>query len=193
MHPLSKQLGVVPVPSHTRCVPCLPQITLFAKHEDGVVVVKFETTGSAATCIDIMNGRFFAGRKLECSFWDGTDYTHRESKDEEKERAERFSEWLEQGSSSSEEEEEEKPEGDNTGGVKPAREPVAVVAAATSSDDTSGVTESAVHAGRVMPDSDQEEDSEEDEEVEKDAPASEEVHAGRVMPELDDLDDDDDE
>uniref|UniRef100_A0AAV1UI01 RRM domain-containing protein n=1 Tax=Peronospora matthiolae TaxID=2874970 RepID=A0AAV1UI01_9STRA len=77
------------------------KITLFAKHVDGVVVVKFASSGSAARCIEVMNGRFFAGRKLECGFWDGTDYTHRESKNEEDKRAGKFQEWLEEGSSSS--------------------------------------------------------------------------------------------
>ncbi|CAI5743594.1 unnamed protein product [Peronospora destructor] len=82
----------------------MSKITLFAKHMDGVVVIKFASSGSAARCVEIMNGRFFAGRKLECGFWDGTDYTHRESKNEEQERADKFQEWLEEGSSSSDSE-----------------------------------------------------------------------------------------
>ena len=80
------------------------KITLFAKHVDGVVVIKFASSGSAARCVEVMNGRFFAGRKLECGFWDGTNYTHRESQKEENKRAEKFEEWLEEGSSSSESE-----------------------------------------------------------------------------------------
>ncbi|CAH0478605.1 unnamed protein product [Peronospora belbahrii] len=80
------------------------KITLFAKHVDGVVVIKFASSGSAARCVEIMNGRFFAGRQLECKFWSGTDYTYRESKNEEKERADKFHEWLEEGSSSSDSE-----------------------------------------------------------------------------------------
>ena len=83
----------------------LSKITLFAKHVDGVVIVKFASSGSAARCVEVMNGRFFAGRKLECGFWDGTDYTHRESKIEERQRAEKFEEWLEEGSSSESEDE----------------------------------------------------------------------------------------
>ncbi|GAB9475479.1 Rna-binding protein [Globisporangium polare] len=165
------------------------KITLFSKREDGVVVVKFESTGSAATCIDAMNGRFFAGRKLECSFWDGTDYTYRESKDEEKERADKFSEWLEQGSSSSEEE-----SGDEEDEYK-EKESKREEESKQSEKETDSVvvaTES-IHAGRAMPDSDGEEsdDEEEDGDEEEAPPAGDAIHAGRVMPDLDDSDDDD--
>lgn len=143
-------------------------------------MVKFESTGAAATCIDVMNGRFFAGRKLECSFWDGADYTYRESKDEAKERADKFSEWLEQGSSSSEAEEESDEGEKQDEGEESEDGNDAVPSAAT------------IHAGRVLPDSDDdEEDEDEDEEDEEDVPASDSVHAGRVMPDLDDDDDED--
>ncbi|EGZ24321.1 hypothetical protein PHYSODRAFT_311360 [Phytophthora sojae] len=151
------------------------KITLFAKHVDGVVVIKFASSGSAARCVEVMNGRFFAGRKLECGFWDGTDYTHRESKTEEKERAEKFQEWLEEGSSSSEseaEEEEKKTE-----------------------ESAQGSTGQEVHAGRELPplgedsdDSDVESNGEDD--ASSVVPGNE-VHAGRVMPDLDDLGDED--
>ncbi|POM74184.1 Splicing factor U2AF-associated protein 2 [Phytophthora palmivora] len=149
------------------------KITLFAKHVDGVVVIKFASSGSAARCVEIMNGRFFAGRKLECGFWDGTDYTHRESKNEEKERADRFQEWLEEGSSSSDSEAEE---GNNT------------------ETENKSTEEAEVHAGREMPpptddgdDSDVESNGDADEVVNPDSSANE-VHAGRVMPDFDDLD-----
>jgi hypothetical protein len=144
------------------------QITLFAKHVDGVVVIKFASSGSAAKCVDIMNGRFFGGRKLECRFWDGTDYTHRESKQEQVERSEKFDEWLNEGSSSSEEE-EEADEG------APKQPP----------------TEETVHAGRVLPNLDDEDDDEDGEEDNGSAVAGDEIHAGRVMPDLDDGDDSD--
>lgn len=171
------------------------QITLFSKHVDGVVVVKFESTGSAATCIDVMNGRFFAGRKLTCAFWDGTDYTYRESKDEEKERAEKFSEWLEQGSSSSEDDEDDASSGERDGEQRGDAAPP-VTAGATKPTETEAskqvkdaAADNTVHTGRVMPDSD---DSDSDSDAPDEAP-SEAVHAGRVMPNLDDLDNDDDD
>nr|CCA23603.1 conserved hypothetical protein [Albugo laibachii Nc14]CCA24162.1 conserved hypothetical protein [Albugo laibachii Nc14] len=85
------------------------KITLFGHHQDGVVIVKFASSGSAAKCLEVMDGRFFAGRKIDCQYWDGEDYTHRESKSEEQNRAASFDEWLEGGSSPSDEEEESIP------------------------------------------------------------------------------------
>ncbi|GLE03006.1 hypothetical protein PINS_up011885 [Pythium insidiosum] len=121
----------------------ITKITLFSKHVDGVVVVKFASAGSAAKCMEVMNGRFFAGRKLESHFWDGTDYTHRESKEEEKERAEKFDEWLNEGSSSSEEEEDAEEEEEETGDMERRQD-------------------ADVHAGRVLPDLDALDDDDSD-------------------------------
>ncbi|GMF25642.1 unnamed protein product [Phytophthora lilii] len=147
------------------------KITLFAKHVDGVVVIKFASSGSAARCVEIMDGRFFAGRKLECGFWDGTDYTHRESKNEEKERAEKFKEWLEEGSSSDSDSDEEKKN--------------------TAHDEPNCKVQD-VHTGRELPPLDEDSD---DSDVESNGDednnpvaTDNEVHAGRVMPDLDDLD-----
>lgn len=98
------------------------KITLFSKHKDGVVVIKFTTSGSAARCVEVMNGRFFAGRKLECEFWDGTDYTHRESKQEEQQRTEKFQEWLEDASSSESEAEDEETKTEQDGKSSKAEE-----------------------------------------------------------------------
>ncbi|TDH65593.1 hypothetical protein CCR75_004947 [Bremia lactucae] len=98
------------------------KITLFSKHVDGVVVVKFASSGSAARCIEIMNGRFFAGRKLECGFWDGADYTHRESQNEELQRAEKFQEWLDDASSSSSDDEVEETNMEHIGNDTKAEE-----------------------------------------------------------------------
>ncbi|KAG1703828.1 hypothetical protein DVH05_006837 [Phytophthora capsici] len=155
---------------HDECLKIgeVSKITLFAKHEDGVVVIKFASSGSAARCIEIMNGRFFAGRQLECGFWDGTDYTHRESTNEEKERADKFQEWLEDGSSSESEAEEEKP------GVGKEK--------AVSGGE-------GVHLGREMPDNSDDSDVESDGDAAEGGTGADEVHAGRAMPDLDDLDD----
>ncbi|RLN45564.1 hypothetical protein BBJ28_00003228 [Nothophytophthora sp. Chile5] len=145
------------------------KITLFSKREDGVVVIKFASSGSAARCVEVMNGRFFAGRKLECGFWDGTNYTHHESKHEEKERADKFKEWLEQGGSSSSESEEEEEE--------------------TTNDEVLSQGER-VHSGRELPPLDEDSDDSDVESNGDDEDPSvtgEEVHAGRVMPSLDDL------
>lgn len=116
-----------------------------------------------------MNGRFFAGRKLECGFWDGADYTHRESQVEQNERSEKFREWLEEGGSSSESEDDSGKEG------------------------TIPAPSGAVHAGRELPAMDDSNDDSDESDTEEDPPAAEAVHAGRVMPDLDDDDGDDDD
>jgi HIV Tat-specific factor 1 len=50
----------------------------------GIVKIKFSSSLHAQQCIDLMNGRFFDGRALVASFWDGkTDYRIvRETKEE---------------------------------------------------------------------------------------------------------------
>lgn len=54
----------------------LEKMTVFERHPEGVVVIKFGTAFAAEQCVKLMNGRFFAGRKLQSSYWDGsTDYT----------------------------------------------------------------------------------------------------------------------
>ncbi|CAM9866133.1 unnamed protein product [Choristocarpus tenellus] len=42
-----------------------------------------------------MDGRFFGGRKLRCTFWDGvTNYTVKEDDTEEVQRLDAFGDWL---------------------------------------------------------------------------------------------------
>lgn len=51
-------------------------MTIFERHPEGVVIIKFGTAYAAEQCVKVMNGRFFAGRKLQAFYWDGsTDYT----------------------------------------------------------------------------------------------------------------------
>lgn len=56
-----------------------------------------------------MNGRFFAGRKISCIFWDGkTDYKKPpETEEEVKQRIEDFGKWLEGDKTEKKEEEDE--------------------------------------------------------------------------------------
>uniref|UniRef100_M4BDH3 RRM domain-containing protein n=1 Tax=Hyaloperonospora arabidopsidis (strain Emoy2) TaxID=559515 RepID=M4BDH3_HYAAE len=145
------------------------KITLFAKHVDGVVVVKFASSGSAARCIEVMNGRFFAGRKLECGFWDGTDYTHRESENEEDKRAEKFQEWLEEGSSSSGSEVDDDDKRPGQDGQPPH--------------------ETEVFAGRTLPplvDDSDDSDVENNNDPGENKDSSHEVYANKATPSLDD-------
>ena len=51
------------------------KILIFDRHPEGVVSVRFADLESAERCIEVMNGRFFAKRRLLAEHWDGaTDY-----------------------------------------------------------------------------------------------------------------------
>jgi len=89
------------------------KMTLFSRHPDGVVVVKYAQPGAASDAVQGLNGRPWerpanaeakstapTSTTLEAMFWDGvTDYTVRDEVKEEKEMEERheeFGAWLEQ-------------------------------------------------------------------------------------------------
>jgi HIV Tat-specific factor 1 len=58
-----------------KCGP-LEKITVFSKNPKGVVIVKFATAFAAQECVRIMDGRYFGGKKLRSTFWDGvTNYS----------------------------------------------------------------------------------------------------------------------
>lgn len=75
----------------------IKRLTLFEQHPDGVVQIKFDDPKAAEQCIKLMNGRFFAGKELECFYWDGkTNYrVVKESAQEEKQRIEGFGDMIE--------------------------------------------------------------------------------------------------
>lgn len=51
------------------------RIKIYENNPEGVVELKFESPSDASSCIEKMNGRIYAGRKIECFFYDGkTDY-----------------------------------------------------------------------------------------------------------------------
>ena len=75
--------------------------TIFARHPEGVITVKFLSAAGAAACIGVMNGRFYAGRKITASLFDGvTDFsappvTAAVAIAEEDARIDDFGKWLE--------------------------------------------------------------------------------------------------
>jgi HIV Tat-specific factor 1 len=85
----------------TECSKCgtIEKITVFSGNIRGIVIVKFKTSFDAQECIQLMDGRYFGGRKIRCYYWDQvTDYTVRDFAKEEKKEAERIEEfgaWLE--------------------------------------------------------------------------------------------------
>jgi len=51
------------------------RIKIYENNPEGVVELKFESPSDASICIEKMNARIYAGRKIDCFFYDGkTDY-----------------------------------------------------------------------------------------------------------------------
>ncbi|KZS98349.1 hypothetical protein SISNIDRAFT_404278 [Sistotremastrum niveocremeum HHB9708] len=83
-------------------------VVLYDKEEDGIMTVKFRDPLSAKACVMKMNGRFFAGRKVEATLGggklkfrrsgraDGDDgNSDGEADESERKRLEDFAKWLE--------------------------------------------------------------------------------------------------
>lgn len=78
-------------------------VVLYDKEADGVMTVKFREPLSAQACVLKMNGRFFAGRRVEAFLYSGKQrYMRSEGGDEyegggdegEKKRLDQFAAWL---------------------------------------------------------------------------------------------------
>ena len=73
-----------------------------------MVAVKFEDPLAAEKCIKVMNGRWFAKKQLRAEWYDGlTDYSVKESEEDEAKRLDDFGSWLEEQSSSDDDDAEE--------------------------------------------------------------------------------------
>lgn len=48
------------------------KVTVFPKHREGPIIVKFKPGPGPRACIDRMNGRKFDGHIIDCDYWDGT-------------------------------------------------------------------------------------------------------------------------
>lgn len=71
------------------------KVTTFERNPDGVIAVRFAKPSGSASCIDVMNNRWFAGRRVECIYWDGeTDYRVQETEEEQDARLEAFGREL---------------------------------------------------------------------------------------------------
>lgn len=54
---------------------CSLSLSSLQRHVDGVASVAFKEFESAEAAIGVMNGRYYAGKQLEVSLWDGfTNY-----------------------------------------------------------------------------------------------------------------------
>ncbi|TFK44678.1 hypothetical protein BDQ12DRAFT_641545 [Crucibulum laeve] len=78
-------------------------VVLYDKEKDGVMTVKFREPLSAQACVLKMNGRFFAGRRIEAALYAGKQRFKRsgagedvegEGDEAEKKRLDDFAQWL---------------------------------------------------------------------------------------------------
>ncbi|KAG5715940.1 Splicing factor U2AF-associated protein 2 [Termitomyces sp. T112] len=78
-------------------------VVLFDKEKDGIMTVKFRDPISAKACLLKMNGRYFAGRRIEASVFSGGQRFQRsgagddvegEGEEGEEKRLEDFAQWL---------------------------------------------------------------------------------------------------
>ncbi|KAF9585220.1 hypothetical protein BGW38_003361 [Lunasporangiospora selenospora] len=92
-------------------------VIIYDRNPDGVVAVRFKEKESTPLCVQLMNGRYFAGQRVQAEVYDGhTKYegaqrSKEELEEEEKQRLERYAKWLE----TQEEEERKKKEAEQPG------------------------------------------------------------------------------
>lgn len=84
----------------------IKKITLFKSHPEAVILIRFNESSTALACVELMDGRWFDGRKVSAELWDGvTEYAPKLEPEaralQDEERLARFERALE------EEEEEE--------------------------------------------------------------------------------------
>ncbi|KAK2760713.1 hypothetical protein FQN54_001948 [Arachnomyces sp. PD_36] len=91
-------------------------VILFDKEEDGVASVRFSDPETAVACVQMMDGRFFAGTRVEAYVADGSEKFKKTNEkraallssvaegeaDEESERLDKFGSWLENEAESGE-------------------------------------------------------------------------------------------
>uniref|UniRef100_UPI00358FE21C 17S U2 SnRNP complex component HTATSF1 isoform X1 n=2 Tax=Myxine glutinosa TaxID=7769 RepID=UPI00358FE21C len=74
------------------------KVIIFDRHPDGVASVSFGVVTQADICVAALNGRWFAGRQLQASLWDGvTDYQIEETTREREERLKTWGKFLGDG------------------------------------------------------------------------------------------------
>ncbi|GJJ06061.1 hypothetical protein Clacol_000249 [Clathrus columnatus] len=78
-------------------------VVLYDKEPEGIMTVKFRDPVSAQACVIKLNGRFFAGRRIQASIYTGSQRFKRsgmeetgedDSEEAEKARLDNFAEWL---------------------------------------------------------------------------------------------------
>ena len=74
------------------------KVDIYDNNPEGVALVHFIEFEGADKCEQLMNGRFFAGRKLTAEHWDGrTKYRIEETEEEAEKRLKEWQDFLESG------------------------------------------------------------------------------------------------
>lgn len=77
-------------------------VVLFDREPEGVASVRFANAEAAKACVRIMDGRFFAARKLEAYIADGSEKFKKSKENkaaedcDEGQRLDEFGKWLEE-------------------------------------------------------------------------------------------------
>ncbi|TPX30517.1 hypothetical protein SmJEL517_g05936 [Synchytrium microbalum] len=78
-------------------------VIMFDKSDEGVLTVRFKEQEGADACVQKMNARFFAGRRVEAYLYDGKEKfaksTGNETEEDQEERRKNYEQWLEAGGS----------------------------------------------------------------------------------------------
>lgn len=75
------------------------KVEIYDTNPEGVVAVFFNDFESADKCVSLMNGRFFAGRRLQSFNWDGkAKYKINETEQEAEKRMKEWDKFLDQSS-----------------------------------------------------------------------------------------------
>ncbi|EPX73347.1 U2 snRNP-associated protein Uap2 [Schizosaccharomyces octosporus yFS286] len=78
-------------------------VSLYDQEPEGIVTIRFSNNEEAEVCMRLMQGRYFDGRIVEASIYDGTTRFRKSGKqsfdndEDEEHRLERFASWLESG------------------------------------------------------------------------------------------------
>lgn len=73
------------------------KVDIYDTNPEGVAAVFFTDFESADKCVTLMNGRFFAGRRLQAFNWDGKEkYKINETEQEAEKRMKEWDKFLEQ-------------------------------------------------------------------------------------------------
>ena len=77
------------------------KVIVFDRHPDGVCSVAFKTTEGASKCQASLNGRWFGGKSVVATIWDGnTDYQIEETDREREERLKKWEKYLDSSDTS---------------------------------------------------------------------------------------------